>query len=42
MEDWEKELYEDDSPSVEFAGIMFLIAMVVAILVCGFILWVWW
>ena len=42
MEDWENELYEDDSPSVEFAGIIVIRAIVWAALICALFLWVWW
>lgn len=42
-EDWEKEMYDDDQPSVEFAGILILFAVFVVVFLCGVFVgaWIW-
>lgn len=42
MEDWEKEMYDDDHPSVEFAGVIFAFAILIVGIAIGFAVGRFW
>ena len=42
-EDWEKEMYDDDQPSVEFAGVFVLFVIMLLVFLTGVFVgaWMW-